>query len=291
MLWELYSIIILLAISRQASVAHSIQNGETQTLELHKLRNYLRAFGYLNDDATGDEKLLESALRTFQRTHHLNATGKLDSDTINLINTPRCGVPDNHGSHLVSNPKEMKHNESHGHGVHIGSHYTFFVGLPKWPPTKHYLTYRFDRGAQSRVGDLALMFACAQAFQLWGKVSNFTFQLMVGPSSQQADLSISFQRGDHGNPFDGPGKILAHSYAPTDGRLHVDADENWSIRPPSAGEIDLVWVATHEIGHLLGLQHSTVSDAIMYAYVQPGKTRRDLHSDDIAGIRALYSQP
>ncbi|XP_070661286.1 metalloendoproteinase 1-like [Malus domestica] len=126
------------------------------------------------------------------------------------------------------------------------------------------------------------------AFDLWAKVTKFTFH-EVGPSSP-ADILISFQRRDHGDgiPFDGPGKVLAHPFAPTDGRLHLDADENWSFRPPSKNQYDLVWVATHELGHVLGLMHSTFSDAIMYAYVGAGRTRRALHSDDIAGIKALY---
>ncbi|KAM1358227.1 hypothetical protein ACFX1Q_045210 [Malus domestica] len=127
-----------------------------------------------------------------------------------------------------------------------------------------------------------------KTFDLWAKVTKFTFH-EVGPSSP-ADILISFQRRDHGDgiPFDGPGKVLAHPFAPTDGRLHLDADENWSFRPPSKNQYDLVWVATHELGHVLGLMHSTFSDAIMYAYVGAGRTRRALHSDDIAGIKALY---
>ena len=48
-------------------------------------------------------------------------------------------------------------------------------------------------------------------------------------------------------------------------------------------------VATHEFGHVLGLDHSAVSDATMYAYINYcGQEMRTLAADDIAGVQALY---
>ena len=56
-----------------------------------------------------------------------------------------------------------------------------------------------------------------------------------------------------------------------------------------AGQYDLQSVETHEFGHALGLNHSSVIDAVMYAYyVVP---ERDLHSDDINGVSARYPAP
>jgi len=36
----------------------------------------------------------ESALEAFQKAYHLPVTKKLDSSTLRLLNTPRCGMPD-----------------------------------------------------------------------------------------------------------------------------------------------------------------------------------------------------
>jgi hypothetical protein len=48
-------------------------------------------------------------------------------------------------------------------------------------------------------------------------------------------------------------------------------------------------IATHELGHALGLNHSSASDATMYpSYGYCSQAMRTLASDDIAGIKALY---
>ncbi|ONI18980.1 hypothetical protein PRUPE_3G250900 [Prunus persica] len=96
--------------------------------------------------------------------------------------------------------------------------HTMPSGNQKWPPTKHHLTtYKFEHGAQTKSGPLALTLACNQAFGLWAKESIFTFQ-EVGLGSP-AVLRISFQQRDHGDGslFDGPGKVLAHRWKATRG--------------------------------------------------------------------------
>ncbi|MBA0652485.1 hypothetical protein Goklo_019744 [Gossypium klotzschianum] len=139
------------------------------------------------------------------------------------------------------------------------ANYSFFNGMPRW--NKRQLTYMFRSSA---------------------------FVIKANPS----DIVMGFHRRSHGDnfPFDGPGNVLAHAFAPRDGRLHYDADENWSTSNAiRQNQIDLESVAIHEIGHILGLGHSEDPNAIMYAYFSPGTIKRNLGRDDIDGIRALYS--
>jgi hypothetical protein len=64
---------------------------------LHVL-HYLHGYGYLtvkeNEIGLVDATNLTNALLLFQEYYGLDANGKIDNVTINLINTPRCGVHD-----------------------------------------------------------------------------------------------------------------------------------------------------------------------------------------------------
>src|SRR5262249_3533673 len=52
---------------------------------------------------------------------------------------------------------------------------------------------------------------------------------------------------------------------------------------------DLQTVATHEIGHFLGLDHSGVTRAVMFPFAPASE--HALSYDDDAGIAALYPKP
>ncbi|ESN96714.1 hypothetical protein HELRODRAFT_67964 [Helobdella robusta] len=105
--------------------------------------------------------------------------------------------------------------------------------------------------------------AIQTAFNDWTSVAILDVQRS---SATNADIQIQFRKRSHGDdyPFDGPGIILAHG-------------------------INLRQVATHEIGHVLGLDHSDVSGAVMYPYYSFSSNFK-LADDDIRGIGSLYGQ-
>src|SRR3954452_12568977 len=69
--------------------------------------------------------------------------------------------------------------------------------------------------------------------------------------------------------------------------MQISPTWNWTTSPTSP-QVDLQSVTTHEFGHALGLAHSPLSTAIMYYAYTSGTIKRDLTSDDIQAVIALY---
>ncbi|KAL1809562.1 hypothetical protein DCAR_0729112 [Daucus carota subsp. sativus] len=260
-----------------------------------QLKQYLKKFGYIDTDNAQNpqpereendhfDDTLESAIKLYQQNYHIKSTGILDAKTVHNMMLPRCGVPD-----IINGRSRMhaaKNRVHHVKSLHTVMHYQFFDGSPKWPIDKSNLTYNFAPGTPADA-----VTTIAGAFDKWAGVTQFTFINVqdVVPYVEVPDIMIGFYSRDHGDgsPFDGPYGVLAHASPPTAGTFHLDEDEPWSMGP-NPGHIDLETVALHEIGHLLGLQHSSVQDAVMYPSVTDGVTK-DLCGDDVQGIYELYA--
>lgn len=261
---------------------------------LKSLKKYFQLFGYLNtsyDDFSDDfDDFLESAVKNYQLNFNLNQTGELDAPTLKHIVLPRCGNAD-----IVNGTSTMRSGKSPStysanSTIHTVAHYSFFPNRPRWPPGKSQLTYAF--APENQLSDVVKTIF-VRAFERWSEVTPLTFT--EAASFNRADLRIGFFSGDHGDgePFDGVLGTLAHAFSPPVGRLHFDGEENWVtdgdfINGSPMSAVDLESVAVHEIGHLLGLGHSSVEDAIMYPSISSGIRKVELANDDIMGIQELY---
>lgn len=124
----------------------------------------------------------------------------------------------------------------------------------------------------------------------WEKYVAVTFSPAVS-ANQSRTIAVLFARGAHGDgyPFDGPGRVLAHTFYPSPpnpepiaGDMHFDDTDNWGI----GQGVDVFSVALHETGHALGLGHSDQPTSVMYPYY---RLYTGLTADDIAAIRMLYA--
>lgn len=118
-----------------------------------------------------------------------------------------------------------------------------------------------------------------------------------GSASGEGDLYALYAAGEVAS-----GSTLALSQWWTDGgHRMIDCDIlfysanghgpiAWSSASsgPAPSETDLQSVALHEIGHCLGLNHSTSGEAVMAASLTVGTQKRSLSPDDVAGLQAIY---
>ena len=73
--------------------------------------------------------------------------------------------------------------------------------------------------------------------------------------------------------------------------IAINPDVDWGV-DGNADEMDLQNMMTHEVGHMLGVDHTAVSDkATMHPSSELGETRkRDLFWDDEEAVRYLYPE-
>lgn len=69
-----------------------------------------------------------------------------------------------------------------------------------------------------------------------------------------------------------------------------DVGHDFCVAPNCVGDrYDLQSTLTHELGHVLGLDHTTAAEATMNAGAAPGEwKKRSLESDDTVGVCTLY---
>uniref|UniRef100_A0A672RMP8 Peptidase metallopeptidase domain-containing protein n=1 Tax=Sinocyclocheilus grahami TaxID=75366 RepID=A0A672RMP8_SINGR len=126
----------------------------------------------------------------------LLSCASLDSDTLKLMNTPRCSLPDIIGSEDKLKKRRRKRRYS----------------LTQ-PEVDTIMTY---------------------ALKAWSDVTNLKFHATSSSEQDRADIKISFARSlhDDGYPFDGKGGTLAHAFFPGEadvaGDTHFDDEESWT---------------------------------------------------------------
>ncbi|KAG6557133.1 hypothetical protein Mapa_001060 [Marchantia paleacea] len=265
------------------------------------LKQYLSKFGYIKLEKEEDlslefDELLMDAIKLYQVNHNIPVTGVLSNHTLRLLHTPRCGRADvEEGRPLMFERQQLGKvglpASVPGHLENFESHWAVYAPSEKWQSNRN-LTIAFSStDVVPSVSETDAKAAILAAFAAWSRVIPVNFT--ETNNYTEADIEIRFVGGDHGDgdPFDGRLGILAHAFAPEDGRFHFDKDEVWTVDVDSTDDedaIDLQTVALHEIGHLLGLAHTHVEGAVMYPSIVTRQVKRQLTVDDIQGAQALY---
>ncbi|MBX5480900.1 MAG: matrixin family metalloprotease [Myxococcaceae bacterium] len=75
-----------------------------------------------------------------------------------------------------------------------------------------------------------------------------------------------------------------------DADMELNNNVTWKVGGLAGFQVDVESIVTHEAGHFLGLDHSSPTTAVMYAYYDSnvGEIKRNLTSYDIADLCAVY---
>ncbi len=287
-------------IALEADTTESAMLGDSGEHVL-KINEWLQEFGYFPDEARQrefpawrplvaeappdmfvfDEHTL-AGVKEAQRLANLPQTGVVDSATLGLMEAARCGVPD--GVAPLSDSQKFSF-------INRGP-FTTWKFLPSnrnaapWSMGTCTQTSDCPEAYQEctsnkcvikserRISDADAAAAVRTALEAWSADADVTFQETTGAADLEFSWSTCTECGD----------ALAVSYG---GSIRFDPTWTWS--PTGAtGRYDFEYVAIHEIGHELGLGHSSLLPAVMKPSVSTGDKTPTLEMDDKVAAHSMY---
>ena len=259
------------------------ENLDSKSLKREAIK-YLWKYGYLSQTSYPQSELtptqLSAAIKVFQQFVGTETTGVVDEPTLHIMRKPRCGqsdlIPLSNGRWGVSAKGIVSTNT-------------------RW--TKNKVTWRYDSRAQT--WDMhrdQVRSILRKAFSIWSHVTPLVFEETTNPGP---DIWIRFLTLDHhdGKTFDGEGGSFGHAFYPHGkneqlhgGDIHFDDDEFFTNT--SDRGINLLWVATHEIGHAIGLAHSNTMRSLMYPWYSFHHSSAvfNVSEGDVQAAKKLYPQ-
>ena len=242
-----------------------------------------------------------NAVKEFQIFNQIEpANGVLTKETRDLMTVERCGNAD-----VQCETEECLAENDAGisNSVH-GRHKRYVVHDRKWrgkvAAGELILNYFFDpehfydsKGPNKKrhdqnMGKDIVKKQVEKGLERWTKYAPIHF--IEVDNANDADINIRFGKYEHGEKnkkyhFDGKSGILAHMFFPPSGKMHFDESENFTSSTVGPG-INLETITAHEMGHGLGIMHSSLWGSIMTPYYLGyiDKLRRD----DTAAVQSLY---
>ncbi|MCB9522076.1 MAG: matrixin family metalloprotease [Myxococcales bacterium] len=184
------------------------------------------------------------------------------------------------------------------------------AGAPiSWPERE--ITWYLNEVGSDDLGLADVEASCKASFEPWNQESCSDLRLVYGGLTSRSDVGFRNSGSninvvtwvEQGWPHaDGVIAVTTVTYCtqagggcPYNGAiLDADVEMNgeefrFTNRAQDLVLFDVANTLTHEVGHFIGLDHTPVRLATMFASAPPGETRkRDLHEDDVEGLCHLY---
>lgn len=217
-------------------------------------------YGYLETRGDVGEARLEVTVRKYQANMGLDVNGKLDNATVRHLREWRfCGVPDN---------------------FRLGAQQDCSWSRKVADDLTWTITGWLDEFSREKLRAIY-----TEAWKYWSDVCNITPRYV-------SQVNQAWVRMGSGH-IDNSAGTLAWSELPcgSDRALtqKYDTGEHWvDSDRPTRNTIDLVRVAAHEIGHVIGLNHGAEGTLLAPTY----STRiRKPQAGDIARVQKIYGKP
>jgi hypothetical protein len=177
----------------------------------------------------------------------------------------------------------------------------------RWPASSIPVPYRVNQNPPGEMNDIdQIRRIFSESFDTWSDPCCSSFAASdqgttsaTGQNSRDGINTASFIESDWPSSLGSVNSTLGVTMPFYDGRCNIlGADVVFNSTgfsfvegsPRRGNEADLGAIATHEFGHFLGLGHSSVFEATMYAAYTGGVGARSLHGDDEEGVCTLYEQ-
>ena len=247
---------------------------------LSVVKDYLSDYGYIGSSGpfndSFDQEII-SAIKTYQNFSNLNVTGDLNKQLIQQILSIRCGVPDVNFDYNFTDD-----NTSYPKAGH------------RWFPNRN-LTYGFL--PENQIPDnMTKVFR--DSFARWAQASG-TLSL-TETTYDNADIQVGFYNFTALRievEVYGGSLIFLQPDSSKKGVVLMDGNMGWLLPSENASlskddrVLDLETVAMHQIGHLLGLDHSPKEDSVMYPYILSSQQRKvQLSDSDKANIHLQFAK-